>query len=316
MEGPILKSALNGPGRASCAAAGWADSALAAASASTKASRRIECLLWLHATLTPSKRLLQQRGGAVAPPLRYYPGVRHQAIARAPGDLYCLHPESLLSGHRVELLVDGAAAYPAMLGAIEAATRSIDLETYIWNGDAAGRRFVDALSARARTGVRVRVVIDAVGSVGLSEQLRRQLREAGAQVFAFHPVAPWRHKWGWSVRDHRKLLIVDGAVAFAGGLNLGDEYAPAEWGGKAWHDVHVRVEGPCVRDMQKAFLSTWRYAADDAEHASVPRTMPAATGSARVQVLASDTRRARRQIRRHYDFAMKRARARIFIQAA
>src|SRR5207249_1249797 len=75
-------------------------------------------------------------------------------------------------------------------------------------------------------------------------------------------------------------------------------------------------EGPAVRDMQKSFLSTWRYAADDALNVSVPRATPAATGAARVQVLASDTRRARRHIRRHYHFAIKRARARIFIQAA
>src|SRR5262249_48475184 len=149
--------------------------------------------------------------------------------------------------------VDGAAAYPAMLEAIASATRSIDLETYIWNGDQTGERFVGALIERARAGVSVRAVVDAVGSYGLPETFRRALRESGATLAEFHPVAPWRRRWGWSVRNHRKLLVVDGRVAFTGGINIGDDYAPPAWGGNAWHDVHVRVEGPIVRDLQKAF---------------------------------------------------------------
>jgi cardiolipin synthase len=119
------------------------------------------------------------------------------------------------------------------------------------------------------------------------------------------------------VRDHRKLLIVDSAVAFLGGLNIGDDYAPREWGGAAWHDVHVRVQGPAVRDLEKQFLQSWRYAAEVATIAPRLRNAtPAAIGPARIQVLASGSRRSRRAIKRHYHFAMKRARERISIQAA
>src|SRR5689334_22663194 len=109
-----------------------------------------------------------------------------------------------------------------MLEAIAGATREVHLETYIWEGDGTGERFARALIERARAGVTVRVVIDAVGSFGLAEGTRRQMREAGVQIVEFHPVAPWRRRWGWSVRDHRKVLIVDGQAAFTGGLNIGD----------------------------------------------------------------------------------------------
>jgi cardiolipin synthase len=238
-------------------------------------------------------------------------------MPRQEGDVYALHPEAMIPGHRVDLLVDGAAAYPAMLEAIAGATREIHLETYIWEGDKTGERFADALAERARAGVVVRAIIDAVGGFGLSETLRRRMRDAGVQLVDFHPVAPWRRRWNWSVRDHRKVLVVDGRTAFAGGLNLGDEYAPREWGGGAWHDVHVRVIGPGVREIQKEFAATFRYAADaDAEPVVIRRDTPAVAGHARMCVLASRNRRGRKRIRRTHYHAMKRARERIWIAQA
>jgi cardiolipin synthase A/B len=231
--------------------------------------------------------------------------------------VYCLHPEAMIPGHRVDLLVDGAAAYPAMLESIAGASREIHLETYIFEGDRTGQRFAEALSERARAGVVVRVLVDAVGAFGLSEPMRRRMRDAGVQLVEFHPVAPWRHRWGWGVRDHRKVLVVDGRTAFAGGLNLGDEYAPAEWGGGAWHDVHLRLTGPSVREIQKEFAAAFRYAsAEDAEPLVIRRDTPAVAGHARVQVLASRNRRGRKSIRRNYYYAMKRARERIWIAQA
>jgi cardiolipin synthase len=241
--------------------------------------------------------------------------VRHVAPPpRAAEDLYCLHPDAVIAGHRVELLVDGATAYPAMLEAIAHASRDIYLETYIFAADKTGERFAEALAERALAGVSVRLVVDAVGSFDLSEPILRRLRSAGVQIAEFHPVAPWRARWGWSVRDHRKLLVVDSMIAFAGGLNIGDDYAPREWAGHAWHDVHVRLQGPCVREIEKQFLSTWRYAIG--EQVTVRRATPAVLGPARVQVLASGSRRGRRDISRNYHFAMKRARERIYLQAA
>jgi cardiolipin synthase len=223
----------------------------------------------------------------------------------------------MVPGHRVDLLVDGAAAYPAMLEAIAAASREIHLETYIWEGDKTGQRFAEALAERARAGVTVRAVIDAVGGFGLPEPLRRRMRDAGVELVDFHPVAPWRRRWGWGVRDHRKVLVVDGRAAFAGGLNLGDEYAPREWGGKAWHDVHLRVIGPGVREIQKEFAATFRYVADaNTEPLVVRRDTPAIAGHARIQVLASSNRRGRKRIRRAHYHAMKRAQERIWMAQA
>jgi cardiolipin synthase len=119
------------------------------------------------------------------------------------------------------------------------------------------------------------------------------------------------------VRDHRKVLVVDGQTAFAGGLNIGDEYAPKEWGGANWHDVHLRIQGPAVRDIQKNFALSFRYASEEAQEPPVVRrNTPALAGHGRVQVLASDSRRGRSRIRRNYYFAMKRARKRILIQSA
>src|SRR3954464_13428142 len=180
-------------------------------------------------------------------------------------------------GHRVEVLIDGAAAYPAMLGAILSARREVLLETYIFESDAAGRRFHHALCDRALAGVEVRVVVDGAGSWGFSSADRRALLDCGVHLATFHPVGPWRARWGWSVRDHRKILVVDEEAAFVGGMNIGDDYAPVDWGGKGWHDVHARVEGPCVQDVRRYFFDSWTYAVPD----PAPATAPAPAGGPR-----------------------------------
>src|SRR4051794_39339345 len=184
-------------------------------------------------------------------------------------------------GHRVEVLVDGAAAYPAMLGAILSAQREVLLETYIFESDAAGRRFHHALCDRALAGVEVRVVVDGAGSWGFSSADRRALLDCGVHLATFHPVGPWRARWGWSVRDHRKILVVDEEVAFVGGMNIGDDYAPVDWGGKGWHDVHARVEGPSVQDVRRYFFDSWTYAVPDREPATPAGRGPPASAAGR-----------------------------------
>jgi len=148
----------------------------------------------------------------------------------APGERYCLTPHRMKPGHRLSILVDGAEAYPAMLAAILGARREVLLETFIFESDATGKRFHHALCERALSGVSVRLMVDGAGSWNLSGADREALLDAGVQLATFHPVRPWRLRWGWSVRDHRKLLVVDEDLAFTGGLNIGDEYAPREWG--------------------------------------------------------------------------------------
>jgi cardiolipin synthase len=161
------------------------------------------------------------------------------------------------SWNRVAALRAGAEAFPAMLAAIAGAEQRICLEMYILRADRIGQRFKAALVERARAGVAVHVLYDAVGSIGLPAAYVAELVEAGAEVLEFHPVAPWRRRHGWNRRDHKKLLIVDCRIAFAGGINIGDEYSPADEGGGGWHDMCCRVEGPAVHDLLRIFARTW-----------------------------------------------------------
>jgi cardiolipin synthase A/B len=247
----------------------------------------------------------------------------------APGERYCLTPHRMKPGHRLSVLVDGAEAYPAMLAAILGARREVLLETYIFESDATGKRFHHALCDRALAGVSVRLVVDGAGSWNLSGQDRGALLDAGVHLATFHPVGPWRRRWGWSVRDHRKLLVVDEDVAFTGGLNVGNEYAPREWGGKGWHDVHVRVHGPVVADLRRSFFDAWRYASPDgvprklthprplpAKHPPEAIAPPAPEGTGRVMSLAIGRFRDRRVIEKHLQRAVSLAQTRVFIHSA
>jgi cardiolipin synthase len=247
----------------------------------------------------------------------------------APGERYCLTPHRMKPGHRLSVLVDGAEAYPAMLAAILGARREVLLETYIFESDATGKRFHHALCDRALAGVSVRLVVDGAGSWNLSGPDREALLDAGAHLATFHPVRPWRRHWGWSVRDHRKLLVVDEDMAFTGGLNIGDEYAPREWGGKGWHDVHVRVHGPVVADLRRSFFDAWRYASPDGvpKRLTHPRPLPAkhppevpgpaaAEGTGRAMSLAIGRFRDRRLIEKHLQRAVSLSQTRVFIHSA
>src|SRR5207244_3578654 len=110
----------------------------------------------------------------------------------------------------------------------------------------------------------------------------------------FHPVAPFRARAQLSVRDHRKLVLVDGEVAFLGGLNLSAQYAPRSWGGEGWHDVHVRVQGPVTHELAWLFAVTWRYAAGERSLVKRHGADSARAGNAAVQVLAIHSRRTQR----------------------
>lgn len=235
----------------------------------------------------------------------------------------CLTPERMIPGHRIVLLFGGADAYPAMLEAIASARSEILLETYIWAADPNGRRFVDAVCIKAQEGVNVRCVVDGAGSFGfVTGPDVERMRAAGVRLSVFHPVGPWRARWGWQVRDHRKLLVVDGRVAFAGGMNLGNDYAPTDWGGRGWNDVQMQIEGPAVREMQRLFDVSWRYSTPwTFERRHEARAMiaepPAIHGSTtRVQPLAVGRFLGRRSIQRQLTHAIGAARDRIWIEAA
>jgi cardiolipin synthase len=200
----------------------------------------------------------------------------------------------------VTLLRDGAMAFPAMLEAIANAEREIVLEMYWIGDDACGRRFLDALVGRAREGVSVRVIYDAVGSLGLPEEFFRPLREHGGDVLEWHSLSPIRTALtidNLERRDHRKLLVVDGKVAFTGGINLARPWLPVEEGGESWRDDVIRIRGPCAQELRSVFYDTWRkkpFAVVPSDVTPLPKRR-----SRPVWVLANLSRR-RRNIRREY----------------
>jgi cardiolipin synthase len=220
-------------------------------------------------------------------------------------------------GCTVDMLRDGAETYAAMLAAIASAQRTIGLESYILAADRTGDRFKHALCARARAGVAVRVLYDAVGSFGLPGAWLAELRQAGVQVIEFNPIAPWRRRWGFSHRDHRKVLVVDDAVAFTGGINLANDYAPVADGGAGWHDTHCRVRGPIVFDLARLFRRTWLRAGGELYAPPVrDASSHDVAGTSFVRMIENTARRRRAAIRRAYLHVIKAAKRAVWIENA
>jgi cardiolipin synthase len=212
-------------------------------------------------------------------------------------------------GNVLDVHADGRAGLDAMLEAIEAARRQIHLETYILRADAVGRRFIAALAARADAGVEVRVLYDAIGSRGLDAVALAELRAAGGVVVAFNPLSRLYPRWAPRRRDHRKLLVVDGEVAFTGGLNVGDEYYEIDGGSPAWRDAHVRVTGPAVAMLDAVFLESWfRADAPDRPWIGIGETPADPAGGEAVAVVADGPTYRRRRVRDLLVAALQRAR--------
>ena len=183
---------------------------------------------------------------------------REEAITDSP----------LTTGNQVLLLQDGPATYQAMLGAILAARDHIHMETYILDDDDVGRRFADALIAKQRQGVQVNLIRDSVGTIGTPEAFFQRLTDSGIRILEFNPMNPAmaRKEWELNQRDHRKLLIVDGRVAFLGGINFSSVYSGGSssqgmrarpTGSPSWRDTDLQLQGPVVAELQKLFLATW-----------------------------------------------------------
>ncbi len=159
------------------------------------------------------------------------------------------------------LLVDAKETFPAMLAAIDGAVDRIDLETYTLRDDSTGRAFQQAMIRAASRGVRVRLLYDWIGSFALSRGFVGELVEAGVKVAVYHPLLVRRPVWALNRRDHRKILVVDDAAAFTGGINIGDEYNAVSDGGQGWRDTHVCLEGPEIAHAMVAlFEYAWRRA--------------------------------------------------------
>ena len=162
----------------------------------------------------------------------------------------------LLPGNRIEILTNGEQFYPAMLEAIRGAREAINLEVYIFRHDSIGKQFVSALAERARAGVKVTIVVDALGSLHGFWQGRKPLREAGCRVEAYQRMH-WYRLARLNNRTHRDLLVVDGHVAFVGGAGICDWWIKKTHRGPTWRDLFARIEGPLVPVIQGVFAENW-----------------------------------------------------------
>jgi cardiolipin synthase len=172
----------------------------------------------------------------------------------------------LVGGNRVDVLVDAASTYESMFAAIAAARDHINLESYILEEEGPGESLAELLLAQRACGVRVNVIFDSFGSLRTSAEYFRRLQLAGVSLCEYNPVSLWRRplQRALHLRDHRKLLIVDGRVGFVGGINFSSVYAFGSAGKRQvgaerpWRDMHVRIEGPLVTQLQEVFLEHWK----------------------------------------------------------
>lgn len=178
----------------------------------------------------------------------------------------------LLPGNRIELLHNGETAYPAMLAAIDEARQSICLSSYIFDHDVSGRRFATALIAAAKRGVTVRVLLDALGEYYSWPPAHRLFEKTPVRVARFLPLSLTERGIHINLRNHRKLLVVDGALGFTGGMNIGDRHLAASDNPQRVVDLHFQVTGPVVGQMHEAFLEDWQFAAG--EEVAPPQCYP------------------------------------------
>ena len=192
---------------------------------------------------------------------------KHLALEQAIND-----DSPLVLGNKLILLQDGPATYQAMFAAMRQAKDHINLETYIFEDGDIGQQFADLLLERQAAGIQVNLIYDSVGSLNTPKEFFERLKAAGIQVLEFNPINPLagnKKEWLLNNRDHRKLLVVDGRIAFLGGINISESYSsgsstqlPSKKASKkgdsvGWRDTHLQIEGPVVELLQKLFMETW-----------------------------------------------------------
>jgi cardiolipin synthase len=241
-------------------------------------------------------------GGAAAPAC---PALARVALA--------VNAFPVCGGNAVTLYHDTTEAFAGMLAAVRAARHHVHVEFFILRSDATAARLVEVLAERAKAGVEVRLLYDSVGGLFLRRRVLRPLLLAGGKVRTSLPVNPLRSWVQVNLRNHRKIVVIDGAVGFTGGMNVGDEYLGLSRRFGHWRDTLVRVEGPGVAGLQRVFAEDWDFAA--AEPLSAPAYFPPleAAGPSAVQVVESGPDQPVNSIREIYFAAILSARKRLWI---
>ena len=220
--------------------------------------------------------------------------------------------QHIINGNRVTLLKDGKEAFPSMISAIEGASSTINLETYMLRSDRTGWRFGEILAEKSSEGVEVNIIYDSLGSLDCGEDFLQFLQSRGINILEYNPIAPWKKGWRWLRRNHRKILVVDGRVGFTGGINIADDYSDPSEGGKGWRDTHIKIEGPVVRELQRLFLSTWKKSAGERKYFPYLEE----SGDTPVQIVGSREIRNRKAIKKAYINAIKNAKQSIYLTNA
>jgi cardiolipin synthase len=230
----------------------------------------------------------------------------------------------LVGGNRVDVLVDAPSTYEAMFEAIAAARDHINLESYILEAEGPGESLAELLLQKRAQGLCVSVIFDSFGSLRTSGEYFRRLQAAGVALCEYNPVSLWRRplQRALHLRDHRKLLIVDGRIAFVGGINFSSVYAFGSAGTRItgerppWRDIHVRIAGPLVTHLQEVFLEHWK--CQTGRTPGMARYFPAlpSSGDAQLGVAACDAGRRRNPFYTALLAAIGNARRSVFITTA
>lgn len=212
----------------------------------------------------------------------------------------------LTTGNRYEVLTNGDQIFPAMLAAIDSATRRISFETYIYKPGDIGERFTTAFVNAARRDVAVRIVLDAVGAMNMEGEHLDRLREAGCEIAWFNRPA-WYALHHINYRTHRKILVVDGQIGFTGGVSIGDEWIGDAQTPAFWRDTHVRIQGPVVRLLEAGFYENFIESAEDVSPVLDPPALVPGEGGQSFVILSSPTGGAN-EMKRLYLLAVASAR--------
>ncbi|MDR2610599.1 MAG: cardiolipin synthase [Clostridiales Family XIII bacterium] len=222
----------------------------------------------------------------------------------------------LTQGNRLSIMTDGNLMFDSLIADIEDAQEFINIQFFIVKNDAAGRRLVNALTAKAREGVKVRFLLDALGSRRMTEHVLAEFTAAGGKVSYFFPPKFKYLNLRFNYRDHRKICVIDGRVGYLGGFNIGNEYLGRKPRFGYWRDTHLRLMGSCIGEINARFLLDWRLASrDDAPIDYDFREGALVAGNTAVQIVSSGPDTSRQEVKHAYLKMMTSAKKRIYIQS-
>jgi cardiolipin synthase len=215
------------------------------------------------------------------------------------------------AGNELTLYSDGVEAFEAKLAAIRDAQYHVHAEYYIVRHDDAGLRMLDLMCDRARAGIEVRLLVDAIGS-SAARKIVAKIKACGGQAHRFLPIAPFRRRFVLNLRNHRKILVCDGKTAFTGGLNIGNEYLGQSRFGH-WRDTHARISGPAALGLQRVFVEDWDFASGQFLSGSSYFPDPRTDGDNRLQIVWSGPDQTQDAMHEVYFGAINRSQRRLWI---